>query len=97
MAFFSLHPLLGYALLAAIAVFVVLLHLLKPRPQQVIVSSSLLWASVVRKRKSRDRIWRWWLSLVLSLAAALAIALALTHPDAPGALPGTRMVLVLDN
>jgi hypothetical protein len=90
-------PALAYGLLAAIAALVVLLHLLKPRPQPVRVSSTLLWRRVVRTRKRRDRIWRWWLSLVLSLVIGLAIGLALTRPEAPGSTPGTRLVLVLDN
>ena len=92
-----LSPLFAYSLLAAIAALIVLLHLLKPRPQQVQVSSTLLWASVARHRKRRDRLWRWWLSLALCLAVGLAIGFALTQPAAPGGAAGSRSVIVLDN
>ena len=90
-------PLFTYSLLAAVAALIVLVHLLKPRPQQVRVSSTLLWASVARHQKRRDRLWRWWLSLALCLAVGLAIGLALTQPGAPGGMAGSRMVIVLDN
>jgi Ca-activated chloride channel family protein len=86
-----------YALLGAIAALIALLHLLKPRPQPMVVPSTLLWASVAKQRKRRDRLWRWWLSLLLCLAVGLAIGFALTRSDLPGAVTGTRMVLVLDN
>jgi hypothetical protein len=61
------------------------------------VPSTLLWASVARQQKRRDRLWRWWLSLLLCLAVGLAIGYALTRSDLPGSATGARMVLVLDN
>src|SRR5436190_23898948 len=97
MPFLAASPALGYALLAVIATAIVLLHLLKPRPRQMLVASTLLWASVAKRYKRRDRLWRWWLSLALCLAVGLAIGLALTRPDTRGSTPGARMVLVLDN
>jgi hypothetical protein len=97
MPFLATSPALAYALLAVIAIAIVLLHLLKPRPRQMLVASTLLWASVAKRYKRRDRIWRWWLSLALCLAVGLAIGLALTRPDAAGTTTGARMVLVLDN
>jgi len=90
-------PALAYALIAAVAAAIVLLHLLKPRPRQMLVASTLLWASVAKRYRRRDRLWRWWLSLALCLAVGLAIALALIRSDAPGMTTGARMVLVLDN
>jgi hypothetical protein len=63
----------------------------------MLVASTLLWASVAKRYRRRDRLWRWWLSLALCLAVGLAIGLALTRPDAPGRTTGARMVLVLDN
>src|SRR3954454_6711884 len=94
---FLANPVLAYALLAAIAVLIVALHLLKPRSQRHVVSSTLIWARVAKLRKSADKLWRWWLALALSLAVGLAIALALTRPEVPGTAAGARMVLVLDN
>jgi hypothetical protein len=93
----SFSPALALGLLAAIAALIVLLHLLKPRPRQVLVASTLLWASVAKRHKRRDRLWRWWLSLALCLAVGLAIGLALTRPELPGAAGAARTVLVLDN
>ncbi len=92
----SAPPSLG--LLAAVALAVVLLYLLKPSPRRLIVSSSLMWRRVLRERsRTPDRL-RWWVSLLLAAAIALAIALALTGPelDAIG-VPGQRVALVLDN
>lgn len=94
---FLADPIVAYGLLAAIAALIVALHLLKPRPQRHVVSSTLIWARVAKLRKSADKLWRWWLALALSLAVGLAIALALTRPDVPGTAAGARMVLVLDN
>ena len=93
----SSSPVLTFGLPAAIAALIVLLHLLKPRPRQLVVASTLLWASVAKRHKRSDRLWRWWLSLALCLAVGLAIGLALTRPDLPGAAGVARTVLVLDN
>jgi hypothetical protein len=97
MTFFAFSPALAYSLLATIAALILLLHLLKPRPRRMLVPSTLLWASVVKRHKRRDKLWRWWLSLALCLAVGLAIGLALTQPHTPGAAAGARTVLVLDN
>src|SRR5215213_7351513 len=94
---FLTNPILAYSLLAATAALIVALHLLKPRPQRHVVSSTLIWAHVAKLRKSSDKLWRWWLALALSLAVGLAIALALIRPDVAGSAAGARMVLVLDN
>src|SRR5262245_2155381 len=96
MSFPAFSPALAATLLAVIAMLIVLLHLLKPRRRQVLVASTLLWASVAKRHARRDRLWRWWLSVALCLAIGLALGLALvlSHPPAMGA---ARIVLVLDN
>src|SRR5690349_8291946 len=94
---FLTNSIVAYGVLATIAALIVALHLLKPRAQRRVVSSTLIWASVARLRKSGDKLWRWWLALALSLAVGLAIALALTRPEIAGTAFGARMVLVLDN
>ncbi|HTS52122.1 MAG TPA: hypothetical protein VMH26_02510 [Burkholderiales bacterium] len=86
------------ALLAAVALAVVLLFLLKPSPRRLVVASTLVWRRVLRSRdRTPDRL-RWWISLLLAAAIALAMALALTRPE-PDAFGGAaaRVVLVLDN
>jgi len=89
---------LAYALLAAVAAIVLLLHLLKPRPVQVLIGSTLLWTRVAKHYRRRDRLWRWWLSLLLCLAAALTLAFAVTRAPLPAGLAAqTRLVVVLDN
>jgi hypothetical protein len=90
-------PARAIALLAATALAVFLLHLLKPRAQRTVVASTLLWASVLRERKRSEKLWRWWLSLLLCLIAALAIGLALTQPHLPASESDARLVIVLDN
>lgn len=96
MRFLALSPIVAYALLASVALAILLLHLLRPPPRRVVVSSLVLWARVIRDRKRYDagRL----LSLLLALGAGLSLALALTRPEI-GAL-GTsahRLALVLDN
>jgi hypothetical protein len=94
--FLALSPIVAFALLAGVALAILLLHLLRPPPRRVVVSSLVLWARVIRDRKRYDagRL----LSLLLALGAGLSLALALTRPEI-GAL-GTsahRLALVLDN
>ena len=88
----------AYALLAAVAAIVLLLHLLRPRPVQVVIGSTLLWTRVAKHYRRRDRLWRWWLSLLLCLAAALTLAFAVTRAPLPAGLAAQmRLVVVLDN
>ena len=96
MRFLAVSPLVAYALLAGVALAILFLHLLRPPPRRVVVSSLVLWARVIRDRKRYDagRL----LSLLLALGAGLSLALALTRPEI-GEL-GTsahRLALVLDN
>jgi hypothetical protein len=94
--FLALSPIFAYALLAGVALVIMLLHLLRPPPRQVVVSSLLLWARAIREQKRPDA--RRLLSLLLALGAGLSLALALTRPEI-GAL-GTiahRLALVFDN
>ncbi len=98
MTFLALSPLAAYALLAAVALAVVLLHLLKPRPLRMTVGSTLLWTNVLKRHSRRAGRWRWLLSLLLALGIGLSLALALTGPELPAlGLAGKRTVLVLDN
>ncbi|HWQ38900.1 MAG TPA: VWA domain-containing protein [Burkholderiales bacterium] len=94
MSFTALSPALAWALLAAVALAIVLLHLLRPPPPRVVVPSLLLWARVLSKRKRAPAPWL--ISLLLALAAGLSMALALTRPELPGAGP-QRLMLVVDN
>lgn len=96
MRFLALSPVVAFALLAGVALIILLLHLLRPPPRQIVVPSLLLWARVLRDRKRPDA--RRLLSLLLALGAGLSLALAFARPEI-GA-PGTsahRLALVLDN
>jgi hypothetical protein len=96
--FLALSPLAGYALLGGVALVIVLLHLLKPRPLRAVVASTLVWARVLGRRRRGPAHWRRWLSLLLALGIGLSLALALTRPELPAlGLAGKRTVLVLDN
>ena len=98
MTFLAFSPLAAYGLLAAVALVILLLHLLKPRPLRAVVASTLLWASVLKRRSRRTARWRRLLSLLLSLGVGLSLALALSRPEVPAlGLAGKRAVLVLDN
>ena len=98
MNFLALSSQAGYALLACVALLIVLMYWLKPRPLRVRVASNLIWRTLATSRQPALGRWRWWLSLLLALATGLSIALALTRPQAP-ALGGIarRVVLVLDD
>jgi hypothetical protein len=92
----ALSPLLGYAVIAVTALLIILLHLLRPRALRRAVSSTVLWAEVLRQRSRYHAPWRWLLSLLLCLLVGLALALALGRPDGLGG-DQLKVVVVLDN
>ena len=98
MTLLALSPFAGYALLAAVALAIVLLHLLKPRAARRVVASTVVWANVLHRYTARTARWRRLLSLLLALGIGLSLALALTRPQ-PSALglAHQRTVLILDN
>ncbi len=98
MNFLALSPQAGYALLACVALLIVLMYWLKPRPMRVRVASNLIWRRLATASPPALDRWRWWISLLLALAIGLSIALALARPQA-SALGGIakRIVLVLDD
>ena len=98
MSFLAVSPAIAYALLAAVALLIVLLYWLKPRPRRVTVASNVIWRALATAQPLAPDRWRWWLSLLLALAIGLSMALALTRPQTPtlGGL-AQRFVLVLDN
>lgn len=86
-------------LLAALAIPVVLLYLLKPRRREQSVSSTLLWQQVALEREGRvpwQRL-RVPLLLLLQLATLAVLVFALTRPFvlAP-ASPSSRILVLLD-
>jgi hypothetical protein len=96
--FLAFSPLAAYALLFGVALAIVVLYWLKPRPLRTTVGSTLLWANVLKRRVRHAMRWRWVLSLLLALGIGLSLALALTRPELPAlGLTGKRIVLVLDN
>ena len=98
MTFFALSPLAAYTLLAGVALVIVLLHLLKPRPARRLVPSTVVWANVLKRYTPQAARWRRWLSLLLALGIGMSLALAFTRPQ-PNVLglASQRVVLVLDN
>ncbi len=98
MKLLALSPGVALSLLAAVAVVVVLLYLLKPSPRRLTVSSALIWRRVLRQRRRAPERLRWWASLLLAIAVALMLALGLTQARL-STLGGAaeRVVLVLDN
>jgi len=96
--FLAFSPQAAYALLAGVALLIVLMYCLKPRPLRVRVASNLVWRTLATLQQPVLDRWRWWLSLSLALATGLSIALALTRPQAP-ALGGIarRIAVVLDD
>jgi hypothetical protein len=94
--FLALSPSAAFALLAGVALVILLLHLLRPPPPRITVSSALLWARIRRGAKRPDA--RRLLLLLLALAAGLSMALALTRPEVPViAASAQRLLLILDN
>jgi len=96
--FLAFSPLAAYALLGGVALLILLLHWLKPRPPRTVVASTLLWLSLLKRRARRAPRWRRALALILALGIGLSLALALTRPELPAlGLAGKRTVLVMDN
>lgn len=92
----ALSPHIAYGLVGAVALLIILLHLLRPRPMRRAVSSTVLWEQVLRQRKKYHTPWRWLISLLLCLVVGLALALALGRPE--GFTPAqSRLVVLLDN
>jgi hypothetical protein len=92
----ALSPMIAYGLLGVVALLIILMHLLRPRPVRRAVSSTVLWQQVLRQRKKYHTPWRWLISLLLSLVIGLSLALALGRPE--GLLPAqARVVVMLDN
>jgi hypothetical protein len=92
---FGLPLLAGLVLVAAV---IVGLHLLRPRPGHRVVSSTVVWDALLRRRGAKPARWRWWLALALALAIGLLLAAALGDPAARGA-GGERAhtLILLDN
>ena len=89
-------PALAYALIAITALLIFLLHLLRPRALRRAVSSTVLWAQVLKGRRRYHAPLRWLLSLLLCLAIGLALAAALGRPEGLGD-DRNKIVIVLDN
>ena len=98
MSFLAVSPAMAYSLLAGVALLIVLMYWLKPKPRRITVASSVIWRTLEAAQQPALDRWRWWLSLLLALTTGLSIALALTRPQAP-TMGGVaqRVVLVLDN
>jgi len=92
----ALTPLAAYGLAGIVALLIILMHLLRPRPMQRAVSSMVLWEAVLRQRRKYHTRWRWLMSLLLCLVVGLALALALGRPDGFGPAQ-SRVVVLLDN
>jgi hypothetical protein len=93
--FLALSAPAAWLLLGAIALAILLLHLLRPPRPAITVTSVLLWARTARERKRSSRRL---VALLLALAAGLSLALALTRPEVPAIAPAAqRLTLILDN
>jgi hypothetical protein len=93
--FLALSAPAAWLLLGAIALMILLLHMLRPPRPAITVTSVLLWARTARERKRPSRRL---VALLLALAAGLSLALALTRPEVPAiAPPAQRLTLILDN
>jgi len=88
------------ALLSLLAIpLLLVLHLLRPRPRRVVLSTTALWQAALRDRESAHGLRRLLrnLSLLLLLATALTLGLALAGPQwLTRASEDTDTVLVLD-
>ena len=88
------------ALLGTTVATVVFLYWLKPPPQRVVVSSTLLWDRLLKEKRRNtllDRL-RWWLSLMLALIIALSVASGMGRPELSS--PGSdvrNITVVIDN
>ncbi|MFO1319570.1 MAG: vWA domain-containing protein [Burkholderiales bacterium] len=95
---FAWSPLEALALLAGVALAVLGLYLLRPPPQRIVVTSTLIWERVLDAQRGVLQRWRWWISLLLASAIALALAAALTQPRFAAATGAPReVVIVIDN
>ena len=98
MTFLTFSPFAAYALLGGVALVILLLHLLKPRPARTVVASTVLWTNLLKPYTPRAARWRRLLSLLLALGIGLSLALALARPQvAVLGLASQRTILVLDN
>jgi hypothetical protein len=88
------------ALLSLLAIpLLLVLHLLRPRPRRVVLSTTALWQAALRDRESAQGFRRLLrnLSLLLLLATALTLGLALAGPQwLTRVSEDTDTVLVLD-
>ncbi len=92
----ALSPLVAYGLVGAVALMIILMHLMRPRPMHRAVSSTVLWAEILRQRKKYHTPWRRLISLLLCLMVGLSLALALGRPE--GFVPAqSKVVVLLDN
>lgn len=96
MSFAALSPSAAFASIAAVALSIWLLYLIKPRKPRVVTASTLLWRRVLGTMRTRSERWRWFVSLLLALTIGLSLALALTRPQL-GATSSARIVVIVDN
>jgi hypothetical protein len=89
-------PLLSeFAFVAIVAVAIIVLHRLRPRPGTRVVSSTAIWDAVLRRRGPRAASWRRWLAVLFALAIGILLATALSGPDNQGRGAGARRAFVL--
>jgi hypothetical protein len=87
-----------FAGLALVAAAIVGLHLLRPRPRRSVVSSSVVWDALLRRRAVRPARWRWWLALALALGIGLLLAAALGGSSGRGfGAEAARTLILVDN
>lgn len=87
---------LGFAIIIPL---IILLYLLKPRRQEMVISSTYLWEQVLKDIEASNPWQRLKknLLLLLQLLAAVLLVVALTRPYLPVAEDGARhLVVVLD-
>lgn len=92
----AFSPLLALSLVAATGILIFLLHLLRPRALQRTISSTVLWAEIIKAHRKHHVPWRWLLSLLLCLLIGLALTYALTQPQGIG-FERSRVIVLLDN
>jgi hypothetical protein len=85
----------GFAL---VATAVVGLHLLRPRTRRRVVSSTVVWDALLRRRGVKPAPWRWWLALAFALGIGLLLAAALGGSGSRGfGVDAERTLILLDN
>ena len=88
----------GLLFVTIIAVAIIGLHRLRPRPDRQVVSSTTVWDAVLRRRRARALPWRWWLALLLALAIGILLATALTSAARHGlGIDARRTLVLMDN